>query len=427
MWMSERATEVGAVIGALPQRWACRRIVNRVRIFLSRYRLAVLVFYMVKMINLPTVITIVRSWLSDFPALCNVVGSALRDQVPRMNPRDTALLCALSLALFSSSYAHADTTTRAQQTKRIADDVLEIKAFVDANEMFCDAFSVDTAPAVKAAIADWYRDNRIDNVTNIIFGNLKTTSGGINLEAQMRKKHLRGLEEKVRARASEWCARFITTLQTDQMNLSVSYTEKLQNLNGYYNQVRATFLKPDMTLKSAARSVPLIKSPTYQSQVDAGVDLTLTPIATEFRCYQERPGADYNAPDFVIQLAANNTYTSTFGKGRFNGTVNDKGQLTRDLNWTGALGKLRYSRLTNKSRYGQSIRFGDLQLGGIEQDYMCYQQGGSERQAITSYRLKDPGVGEYTCQDSEGVRQNSFNVIEGFSLQGGRCDWELFG
>ena len=336
-----------------------------------------------------------------------------------MKIRCSRLFYGLLVLALVPFHSHADNETTAKQATVLIKDVLEIKAFVDANGIFCDAFSTKYSPEVQMAIADWYQDNRIHNVTNIIYGNLKKNSGGVSIESRSREKNLNELESKVRARADEWCARLGPTLKTDDMNLALSYTAKLQALNSYYNQIRAAYLEPDETIAPKSRSLTTIKSPSYQTLVSAKVDPSRTLVASEFRCYGFRPGADYNTPDFIVQLAADRTYKSTFGAGSYVGVFNDKGKWTRNLAWTGALGKFRSSWLANKSRYGQNITFKDLEVAGIKQDYTCYEQGASEREALTTFRLKEPREGDYQCRDSEGESRNSFSILKGYRYQAG--------
>ncbi len=333
--------------------------------------------------------------------------------------RCLSLLCGLVVATLFPFLALADDGTRAEQAKVIVDDVLEIKAFVDANGIFCEAFSTKHGPTVTVAIADWYRDNRIDNVINVIYGNLKSTRGGQSLASRMQARNLNDLETKVRSRANDWCARFPTTLQSEKMNLAVSYTEKLQELNSYYNQIRAGHLKSENTIAPTARSLSTIESPSYQALVNAKINPSSTPIATEFRCYGLRPGADFSAPDFIVQLATSNAYKSTYGAGSYVGVVNDKGRLTRNLTWTGALSSYRSSSLKNNYKYGQTITFRSLEINGFKQDFSCYQQGASERAAITRFMLKEPVVGEYSCRDSEGKSRKSFALIQGYRYRAG--------
>ena len=53
---------------------------------------------------------------------------------------------------------------------------------------------------------------------------------------------------------------------------------------------------------------------------------------------------------------------------------------------------------------GQSFSLGSVTLGNASYSFGCYQQGASERAALTMFRLKTPQPGTYTCRDARDGR-----------------------
>ncbi|MEE9322206.1 MAG: hypothetical protein V3U76_17340 [Granulosicoccus sp.] len=125
--------------------------------------------------------------------------------------------------------------------------------------------------------------------------------------------------------------------------------------------------------------------------VAAGINPKYDFIPDTFNCYDEEDN-HYGSPDLVVQIAANNTYATNEGSGRFalkEGEQPPSNYYQFDGGPFG--GDFFYLQFNN---FGQAF---NVDYGSSELN--CFQAGAREEQELTQFVLNTPVEGEYSCRD----------------------------
>lgn len=313
----------------------------------------------------------------------------------------------------SSAQSDAEMEQRAKAFMVALQDVLKINSFVDANVRFCFDYAEETVPLVQQAANEWRIANDIDNLTTIILSVNKNLNNSVDkLQRELYVENLELLEARAVAQAAGWCKQLPELLQSENMSLKRNFSHELQLIADFHDVVITKQRSEFRTISLARQILPSIANLTFQSVRAAGINPNYGLIPTEFRCYAERPGSDYNVPDFVVQIQADGNYQSSYGRGRYDSVLDDDETESRELTWTGVLGEFGSSRISF-NQYGQKFTINRLKLDTRSYDYECYQQGPREDMALLNFRLKDPQIGRYVCRDPDGETQTPIDLLSG--------------
>ena len=325
----------------------------------------------------------------------------------------TLLVCALLFSTTSHAQSDAELEQRAQSFMTSLQDVLKINSFVDANVRFCFDYAEDTVALVQQAANQWRVANDIENLNTIISSVNERLDNSIDkLQREFYLENLELLEARAVAQATGWCQQLPELFQSENMSLKRNFSYELQLIADFHDVVVTKQRSEFRTIGLARQVLPSIANPSFQSVRAAGINPNYGLIATEFRCYAERPGSDYNVPDFVIQIQADGNYQSSYGRGRYDSVLDDDETESRELTWTGVLGEFSSSYISF-NQYGQKFSINSLRLDNRSYDYECYQQGPREDVALIGFRLKDPQIGRYVCRDPDGETQTPIDLLSG--------------
>ena len=149
-------------------------------------------------------------------------------------------------------------------------------------------------------------------------------------------------------------------------------------------------------------------SPSYAEVIAAGVNPKEAFVQDEFRCYNAN-AANYSSPSLVVQFPAPGQYLSSYGGGTYTLSTDT---YAPEITWLSgpfrdADGSLSFGDV------GQSFSLGSVTLGDASYSFGCYQQGASERAALTMFRLKTPQPGTYTCRDAETGEAQALELLAG--------------
>ncbi|MEF2277282.1 hypothetical protein V3W47_03160 [Deinococcus sp. YIM 134068] len=167
-----------------------------------------------------------------------------------------------------------------------------------------------------------------------------------------------------------------------------------------------------------AAALPTVRTLNAAEFVRSGGNPEEALIPGEFRCYEERAGADYARPHLLVQILPGGQYRTAGGGGTF--AVRKDGSL-RKIRWqSGPLAGDREGYLSFGD-HGQDFSLSEV--GPQERDFECYQAGARETLARLEFALKTPKVGKYPCVATDGSNKGAgtLEILAGgqYRLNGG--------
>ncbi len=331
--------------------------------------------------------------------------------------------------IFSSFFSLAVAQDTAQDDAEIDAEVqamsdaalalIQLDSFVDANVTFCTQHAPEAG--VSEAAAAWYSSSGLTILELIkqlpevgaVFGEMQNSFAGAALQ---------DLTAKATGREAEWCKSVPALLQSPDWDVLTNYPDEFRTLREFYALLSGEDPPPPPLPK--ARALPPITSPSYAEVIAAGVNPEETFIQDEFHCYNAR-GTDYSSSSLVVQFSAPGQYLSSYGGGTYTLSTDT---YSPEITWLSGPFKEADGEL-DFSNFGQSFSLGSVTLGDASYSFGCYQQGSSERAALTTFRLKTPQAGTYTCRDAETGEAQALELASGgqYSVGGASGTYSVSG